>query len=139
MDFEVRWLIEDRLIYERFTGTFTMEMVTASQEQMLALLDAATTKPVHVLVDLSGVGKVAINPLNMRKSKVLQAVIDHPRVGNAVYVTNDNTLHKFFLQLLAAMGSNMKLVATMEAALDYMEHFVPIPQTVRDTLTTTAL
>lgn len=130
----VRWLIEGKVILERFYGTMTIEDIEKTQPDVLALRDAGTVDHVHILVDGQGVTKLDINPVAMLQVESLKAVMKHPKAGMGIYITANNPIHNFFLRLLSKIGSRTKICYSTEDALEVLGQLVDLPGDVHDRL-----
>lgn len=51
MPYEIKWLIPNEIILERFYGVFTAEEVEAADMQIIALLEGSPRETIHTIVD----------------------------------------------------------------------------------------
>lgn len=116
MPFETRWLIANRVVYQRFYGDVTIEEFADSVAEIRQFIDSGTPL-VHAIGDLTGVQKY---PSLIQMSKVAQANPAMANIGWTVLLVT-NPLLRFFGTVLAQFTvERIRTVATFQEAMQFL-------------------
>ena len=116
MPFETRWLIANRVVYQRFYGDVTIEEFADSVAEIRQFIDSGTPL-VHAIGDLTTVQKY---PSLIQMSKVAQSNPTLPNVGWTVLLVT-NPLLRFFGTVLAQFTvERIRTVGTLQEAMQFL-------------------
>lgn len=116
MPFETRWLIANRVVYQRFYGDVTIEEFADSVAEIRQFIDSGMPL-VHAIGDLTGVQKY---PSLIQMSKVAQANPAMANIGWTVLLVT-NPLLRFFGTVLAQFTvERIRTVATFQEAMQFL-------------------
>lgn len=93
MPYEITWLIEGEVIYNRNWGAGTIEETRAIIREFRALLELSDRPFVHYLVDNR---EVTSSPSLIESTKVVREEPQHPRAGWLIAVQVTNPVLHFF-------------------------------------------
>lgn len=122
MPYDVSWYLEERVVYARVSGIFTMKDVCHFNRTLVALVDAGTP-PVHVIMHHCGLEKV---PTNLRQMRRAFTVLDRDGLGLAVDVAEHTGIWTYVGQMLLRMSRMpFRHVNTMEEAHQILAEYDP--------------
>lgn len=114
MPHSISWLVERRVVHERFYGIVTVEDVRA-MNAVSRTYYASGDPPVHNFVDLLDIQRYPTNINQIRTALVNQP---HPYLGWIVIVLRPNPLLKFITTVLVQLSS---INARMRFCYSYKE------------------
>jgi len=125
MPYDVKWLIEDYVILERFWGVFTADEVAAADACVITLIEHSPQATVHAIIDDTQI--IQMPPITaLGKIKSAQ----HPKLGWSIIFGNKRQgLH--FVTLLAnnILRFQLRFAPTCDSALNKLYELDPnIPQ-----------
>lgn len=111
----VEWLVENRVLYVRVTGSYDLNVANQTVPQVKAMFDAVT-EPIHVVCDMTDVTAI---PKNIREPiHRLQVLRDHKNLDWMIFVTHNHALG-FAGQIGARLiGLKYRAVNSMDEALN---------------------
>ncbi|HEX2622874.1 MAG TPA: hypothetical protein VHL11_22095 [Phototrophicaceae bacterium] len=116
MPIKTTWLIDQRIVYQRFYGDVTVEEFAASVKEIQQFIESSSLL-VHGIGDLSEVQKY---PSLLQLSKVAQRNHHFKNLGWTVLVVT-NPLLRFFGSVLAQFTvERLRTVSTMQEALEFI-------------------
>ena len=95
MPFEIRWCVENRVIYERVTGDVDFESTASAADQVSGLLNAGVA-PVHMVIEMTDLKSF---PTNVSKIHTVTQFMRSPALGWVV-VIGSNPLATFFINVI---------------------------------------
>jgi hypothetical protein len=138
MGYNVRWMIENRVVLVQYTDAIDAPAFAETQQAILALLDTTPQDNIaHIYVDMTALETIGMSPLQMLNDRGLQAIMKHRTTkpsGRGIFVAIPNPVHNFFVRLLAKFDANLKVVRTHTEGLAYLSHFVNVPDSARSEL-----
>jgi hypothetical protein len=95
MPFEIKWQIENRVIFERVSGDIDFDATASAANQVSRLLDAGTA-PVHLVIEMS---ELKSFPTNVSKIHTVTQFMRSPALGWVV-VIGSGQLATFFINVI---------------------------------------
>ena len=99
MPIDISWIQPNRVIYERFHGTITLEEMSAIQQEFLNYLNEGDA-PVHAIIDLSAVRDFPKSISQIRKGLVSTG---NTQLGRVVLVTGKNPVLRFISSVISQL------------------------------------
>lgn len=100
MAYRVEWYKEAHIFYVTYRGNLTDEDIVAANTSLLPHLEASP-HPIHALVNVVGLGHLAVNFMQSLKSEILAQVSAHPRLGWVLYFNKANPIYVFMASVNA--------------------------------------
>lgn len=120
MPIDVRWLIEDAVILEYFSGEVDMDEVVPLIHQVGQMVEQSDRVLVHTLIDMTTMTKV---PTDLQRLvKETNDVLKNPRSGWIVIYGQENKLLNFFTSVITGVfKTRYRMVPTLEDALELLQ------------------
>lgn len=118
MPIEKSWLQPDRVIFQRYVGTVTLEDLDESQRLSTSWLETGTP-PIHHVVDMSTVEEY---PKSLSQFKNTLYSIRDPRLGWVIIIA-DRPVVRFLASIIAQIvvpQGRLKLFDTLDAGLRFL-------------------
>jgi hypothetical protein len=129
MPYEMSWLKENRIIFVRVYGKFTVKELALYEKELTSYLDASTVPLVHVIGDLTG--SIWLPGL---KHLVTLPSGNHPRLGWAIIVGTMNPVERTLLRLTAAFFRlRFRVFASMEDIIPFLQQMDPTLPAMEET------
>jgi hypothetical protein len=118
MPYEVKWLVEGRVIYQRLYGTITLEEYQEVQKLGQVLFDQRKPPVIHTLVDV----------MKLEKSPSIGEIMRLPHPKNPegmgwMVLSIENALFRFIGSVVAQfVVKNFKLTRNLEEACAFLNH-----------------
>ncbi|MEO8608349.1 MAG: hypothetical protein ABI690_10725 [Chloroflexota bacterium] len=127
MAYEVRWLLENRIVYVLNTGIGTADDVINSMRESTALMENSTA-PVHIIID----GQTERNDISL--GDLLTVMRTAPRsknIGWAVYVS-ESKMNRFFGSIASQIaGAQTKAFETLPEAIAFLQRAdITLPESI---------
>jgi hypothetical protein len=117
MPYEVQWLVENRVIYQRLYGHLILEELREAGQRVSEHVLAGTPL-VHMVSDFTHVDKF---PMNLRE---VNSMLENPypeRFGWMIGITS-NTLIRFFGTVVPQLqGARIRMFTSPEEALAFLQ------------------
>lgn len=94
MPYEIKWLVEGRVLYIKPVGDISLEDLEDSVTRMQAMLDAGEA-PIHSISDNRFVGKFPTSLSTLRK-----LMSPHPKASGWSLLIQENTATRFVSEML---------------------------------------
>jgi hypothetical protein len=100
MDYEIGWLVENRVIHVTLGNVITVDMANALSDNIIAYIEISDAPYVHLIIDDKNLRTIPkqIDAL-MKGAKVLW----HSRLGWFILYGSDNKVFKFIAQMFSRM------------------------------------
>ena len=99
MSFTYEWKIPNRLIYIVISGDISAADIKESDERLHQMIESGEA-PVHIMADLSQIGKVNVHPRDAIKHT---SYVNHPKFGR-VTIVGASALVKFFVTVVRSVA-----------------------------------
>ena len=117
MSYEVKWLVENRIVHVLNTGVANADDIVNSMREAIALLDSGEP-PVHMIVESQTEGS------DISLSNLLTIIRNNPKstnIGWAVFVS-ENKMNRFFGSMGTQIsGIQTKTFQTMAEAIAFLQ------------------
>ena len=127
MAYEVRWMLENRIVYVLNTGVGTAEDVINSMREAMILMES-TQPPVHIIID----GQTERNDISLSDLlTIMRSSKRSPNIGWAVYVS-ESKMNRFFGSMASQIGgAQTKSFATLPEAIAFLQRAdVTLPEQI---------
>lgn len=121
MPFEITWIVDQRVILERFYGVFTAEDVRAADAQIITMLNESCFTRVHAIIDDTHVTKMPPKTalLNLK-------VVQHEKLGWTIIYGMDNFRWRNVTTIIAnILGFRLAIVDTYTDAIQMLDGHDP--------------
>ncbi len=124
MPYQHQWLIDGQVLYARLWGKQTLEELAMSNAEIVALLDAADGRLIHMLIDDSKLGELPASLFQIRKTLTYAT---HKNLGWAiVFGVKEYTLTSAVTDYIIAMLAKLTRaryirVKTFSEAIDHLK------------------
>lgn len=131
MSYQVKWLLENRIVYVLNTGVGTAEDVVNSMREAIVLLESAKP-PVHLIID----GQTERNDISLGDLlTIMRGTPRSPNIGWVVYVS-ESKMNRFFGSMASQIAkADSKSFATLPEAIDFLKRVdqslpdnIPLPE-----------
>lgn len=123
MGYEARWLVENKVMLQKYIGTLDTDSMMGMSEKSLSMLTSAQHK-IHAVADFTELK--GIHPQFTRVPMLIKdsrAFMSHPNLGAIIGFGTDNKLIKFVGAMVTQIGKNeWRYFVTKEEAVKYLMH-----------------
>ena len=112
MSYEIGWFNRPYISYVIFRDVVTLRDLSEANAELLTMLDEAI-KPVHLLVKVDKVQRMAFDLKDTRKLQSLRDVVAHDQLGEIV---NYNEGSALFVELYTVLREEYKATRRQETA-----------------------
>lgn len=121
MPYSVNWLIENEIIFVRYSGVMTTEDLRACLLESQRYVESSPRALVHVINDVGDV----VEQVSMKDSMtVIREVGNHPRAGWAFSIREKSKMIKMSSGLGASVFKiRYRAFDTLDEALEYLKGF----------------
>lgn len=129
----LRWFCEPRVLYAKFYGDHTLDMIYRGAESLLEVLESLhAPQPIHVIWDAREQTKGPTNLAEMKRA--CEPVLGHSKLGWNVVITT-NPIHKFVGSVVIQVAkADWRIVNTTEEAASFLQKvdltLPPLPTTI---------
>lgn len=140
MAHEVKWLIENRLLLNKYVGVLGMDDLEGVSGKSIRMTEAVTDK-FYVLGDFSELTSVQPTLSGMPELiKLSKAFTSKPNLGTIVAYGTDNKMIKFLSSVIIQIAKkNWKFFNSGEEALNHLMHIDPSLAPELETLLSTVV
>ena len=130
MSYQVKWLLENRIVYVINTGVGTAEDVVNSMHEAIAMMEGVPP-PVHIIID----GQTKTNDISLGDLlTIMRKTPSSPNIGWAVYVS-ESKMNRFFGSMASQIAkAQTKAFITLPEAIEFLQRVdqtlpnnVPLP------------
>lgn len=126
MSYQVSWFQEPRILYVRYYGKLTAEDIHEANSQALIHLDAATTPPVHTLVNVIDMTELGFVFKDVLKDEAVINVSSHKKLGWVVYFNKQNPIYTFMANVVGqSYEEKVKFLDTEAEAVSFLQRIDP--------------
>ena len=120
MPVDVRWLIEDAVILEYFSGEVNMDEAVSLIHKVGQMIEQSNRILVHTLIDMTTMSKI---PTNLQELvKETNDVLKNPRSGWILIYGQENKLLNFFTSVITGVfKTRYRMFPTLEEALEFLQ------------------
>lgn len=124
MPYQHQWLIDGQVLYGRIWGQQTLDELTMSNADVVALLDSAEDRLIHMLIDDSKLGELPASLFQIRKTLTYA---NHKNLGWAITFgvkeyTLTSAVTDYVIAMLAKLTRARYLrVKTFSEAVDHLK------------------
>lgn len=117
MAYELNWMVENRVIYERLSGNITLDEIR-EVGKLVSEHVAVGTPLVHLVADLTEVGKF---PMNLREINNMFENPHRERFGWMIGITNNQLVRFFGTMIPQLQGARMRMFTSVDEALRFLQ------------------
>jgi len=119
MPIDISWQQPNRVIYERFYDSITIEEMTAIQQRFLQFVEEGEP-PIHAIIDLGSVHDFPKSIGEIRRGLVFTGTT---RLGRVVIVTGRNPVVRFISSIISQLilkNAQFTLLDSVDEALRFL-------------------
>jgi len=115
---EIQWYLDKRIVYNRFSGSISIETIMKGVEVMLDML-AEGEAPIHIIFDAR---ELKAQPTNIKQlSDASGRIMGHEALGTVIVVT-ENPMQRFVSNIIVQVfRKSIKIVASLAEGIETLE------------------
>ena len=119
MPYEVKWHVQDQIIFVRCYGHYTLdELMTMSNDILMRL--AATDTQLHVIADVSAMEKYPTQVVGINNATY--GWLNHNQMGWLIVIGVHNPMLGFLIQVVTqVIGTKVRQVKSVEDAMTVLQ------------------
>lgn len=123
MNYSNQWYIPHHVLYVRYWGESTAEIVLQQIDEMYAMLDESGADAVQVIMDVTQVTK----PLSVKDyPRIISRFKAHPKYAWTLIIAQQNALVRFVSSVgVQLFGRHQRIFDTQDQALAFLKGLIP--------------